>query len=74
MVNKNISVEITKDEALVLFEFLSRVAENNELQAEHSSEEKVLANILCSLEEKLVEPLEDNYLELLNAARSRVSD
>jgi len=69
-----IQITLTKDEALVLFEMLSRFSDSDKLAIEHQAEERALWNLNCSLESVLVEPLEENYFELLQAARERLKD
>lgn len=69
-----IKIELNDDQALVLFEFLSRFSDTDELKIEDQSEERVLWNMCCELEKILVEPFSKNYGELLEAARSRTRD
>lgn len=70
-----IDLSLTKDEALVLFEFLSRFSESNsKLTIEDQAEERVLWNLCCDLEKNLVEAFCGNYDELLEKARERVRD
>lgn len=70
-----VNLSLTKDEALILFEFLSRFSESDsELTIEDQAEERVLWNLCCDLEKILVEPFQENYGELLNQAREKVRD
>lgn len=70
-----INISLNKDEALVLFEFLSRFSESDsKLTIEDQAEERVLWNLCCDLEKILVEPFQENCDELLNQARERVRD
>jgi len=71
-VKHHVDVRLTPDEALVLFEFLSRYADSTELRAEDQAEHRALLNLCCLLEKQLVEPLKPNYTELLESARSRL--
>jgi hypothetical protein len=73
MSETNHLLELTGDEALVLFAFLSRFSEEEKLTIEHSSEEQVLWNALCQLEKILAEPFQNNYGELLEQARKRIA-
>ena len=67
------NLELTEDEALVLFEWLSRLDEQDAFPHEHIAEKYVLAiGLLGQLEKALVEPFLANYGELLEQARSRV--
>lgn len=72
---EEIKISLSKEEALVLFEFLSRVNENDsKLMIEDNSEERVLWNICSDLEKVLVEPFQENYCEILKQAREKVRD
>lgn len=70
MTKANFEIILTEAEALVLFEFLARYKDSNELDIIDSSEETVLWKILGILESKLAEPFAQNYLQILEAARS----
>lgn len=69
-----VTISLNKDEALVLFEFLSRFGEENNLKIEDQSEERVLWNLCCDLEKVLVEPFQKNYRELLLKAQNNIRD
>jgi hypothetical protein len=69
-----IQVSLSGDEALVLFELLSRFSEGKGLAIEHPSEERVLWDIACLLEKDLAEPLGKNWPKLLEIARKKVCD
>lgn len=69
-----IKIELNKNDALVLFEFLSRYSDTDILKIEDQSEQRVLWNMCCDLEKILVEPFMKNYLELLEEARSNTRD
>ncbi len=69
-----IKLSLDKDEALVLFEFLWRFSEVDILKIEDLSEEKVLWNLCCDLEKKLVECFQKNYDEIVSNARKNVRD
>ena len=65
-------IKITKDDALILFEMLSRFDEDETLSIEHQSETQMLWNISSTLEKQLTEPFEKNYRQILQAARDRL--
>lgn len=69
-----VEVRLTPDEALVLFEFLSRYSDGDELRVEDQAEQRALWNLCCLLEKQLVEPFNPNYFELLESARNRLRD
>ena len=65
----NVSFQITEDEALVLFSWLS---ENENIADEGSAEQRVLWSFECALEKALVEPLKDDYRQLVEKAKERI--
>jgi hypothetical protein len=74
MSQESISINFTKDEALVLFEFLSRFSETDKLSIEHQSEERALWNLACIFEKELSEPFDKKYGDILSQARERLRD
>ena len=74
MSESRIQLELNFDEALVLFEFLSRYSETDRLSIDDQSEQRVLWNLCCDLEKELVEPFSSNYEQLLNEARRKTRD
>jgi hypothetical protein len=74
MSGKKLGVELSNEEALVLFEFLSRFAEDEKLEIIDQAEKEVLMDVLASLERELVEPFANNYKEILEEARRKVRD
>jgi hypothetical protein len=71
---QEISIELSSDEALVLFDFLSRYSESNRLEVTDQAEQRVLWDVCALLERVLVEPFSDKYDDLLQGARGRVRD
>jgi hypothetical protein len=76
-VNKEqiINLEITKDESLVLFDFLSRFnqSELNEI-FEDQAEQKTLWILEGQLEKQLVEIFKPDYKDIISDARKRIRD
>ncbi|CAN5660753.1 hypothetical protein BH24ACI1_BH24ACI1_25740 [soil metagenome] len=72
--NEKIQICLSKDEAIILFEFLSRFTEKEVLEIADQSEERVLLNVLCDLEKTLVEPFVANYQEIVKKSRERIRD
>ena len=71
--DKSISFNLTRSESLVFFEWIARfTAEENAKYFSHASEEQLLFNFEACLEKILIEPFEDNYLELVSDAQERV--
>ena len=69
-----ISIELSSDEAIIFFEFLSRYSDTDRLTIEDQAEQRVLWNMCCNLEKILAEPFLRNYRELLQAARNNTRD
>lgn len=69
-----IPLELTSQQALVLFEFLRRVDETEELRFEDQAEERVLWDLEIMIQPQLVEITSPGYLEYLYEAREAVRD
>lgn len=69
-----VKLSLTKNEAIVFFEFLSRFSHEEKLVIEDQAEERVLWNLQCDLEKVLVEPSQENYIEKLSEARDNLRD
>jgi hypothetical protein len=71
-------IKLSADEALVLFELLSRWSDSSDAPTpdatcfESTAEGAVLNMVLCDLEKQLVAPFRQEYEELLSAARTRL--
>ena len=62
-------IELSKSEALVLFEFLYRTSDDDSLTVADQAERRALWNLECRFGKALVEPFLPNYLELLEQAK-----
>ncbi|HBE82453.1 MAG TPA: hypothetical protein DDW24_06705 [Blastocatellia bacterium] len=71
---ETIKIELNSDEALILFELLSRYSDTDELAIEDQAEQRVMWNLCCDLEKLLIEPFSNNYREMVVDARSRIRD
>ena len=74
-----VTVSFTKDEALVLFEWLHRredlgLDSLEALGCVDQAEQRVIWDLSAVLESTLAEPLRSDYLELVEAARARLRD
>lgn len=72
--NANIEIALTSDEALVLFEFLSRFSESETLTVVDQAEERALWNLHALLEKTLLPPFQDDYRDQLQQARDQLRD
>lgn len=76
-VNKEqiINLEITKDESLVLFDFLSRFNQSEHKEIfEDQAEQKTLWILEGQLEKQLVEIFKPDYKDIISDARKRIRD
>ncbi len=64
--------ELTKEEQLVLFEWLSTNEEKEEIKFSDLSELVILDRIQTSLEKKLAEPFQTDYSETISNARNKI--
>lgn len=70
-----ISLELSRDQALVLFEWRARTGAGEQPAAfVDQAEQRVLWDLEAALEKHLVEPFKSDYRDLLAAARGRVRD
>lgn len=74
MADKNVQLELSRDEAIVLFEWLMRFNKSDGARFEDQAEQRVLWDLEAMLESRLVEPFEPNYSDLLARARLSVRD
>ena len=72
--SEKVIITLSRDEALVLFEFLSRFTEQQQLDIRDRAEQRVLWDILADLESALPEPLAHDYDEQLQRARESIRD
>ena len=72
MDDQPVSLALTQDEALVLFELLSRYDDTESLSTEDNSEVLALWRLHGTLQKVLVTPFLPDYAERLEAARERL--
>jgi hypothetical protein len=68
-----VTIELSADEALVLFELLARFDETERLQLRSNAEFVALCRVQAQLEKALVLPFDPKYREFLEQARARVA-
>jgi len=69
-----ITIRLTRAEAVVLFEWLTRTDAAGGIPVEDPAEQQVFWQIEGQLESKLVEPLSPSYRESVEAARREVRE
>ena len=69
--DSTIVLRLTKEEAVVFFEWLSRVQESDQFEhlIEDESERIVVDDLVCDLEKALPEPLAPDYGQVLATYR-----
>ncbi len=72
--DEGVTIELSGEEALVLFEFLSRYSDEKKLEIVDQAEQRVLWDLCCILERQLVAPFKAEYADLLSRAREHVRD
>ena len=71
---EHVTLQLSRDEAVVLFDWLARFNAQEGKRFEDQSEQRVLWNLEASLESVLAEPFKPDYEQILAAARSRLRD
>ncbi len=71
---KDIQLNLTSDEAYVIFELVKRFSDSGSLAIEHKAEERALWNLGCLLEEKLEKVFDKDYSEIIELCRERLED
>jgi len=67
-----INIQLSEDEALILFEFFSRFKETSKFKLENNAEFIAFSRISGQLAKSLLEPLKPNYKILVENAINRV--
>ena len=68
------TIEITEDEALVLFEFFARFDDTDVLSFEHAAEYLALLKVSAQIDRTSPAIFEENYVERLANARERIAE
>lgn len=74
--SEQIQIEMYRDEAVVLFAYLSRVNENAALDPtfESPAEQMVLWNLQAIFEKQLIEPFAKDYNKIVTRARKTLME
>ena len=68
-----LNITLSKDEALVLFEFFARFERSNEFLLRNNAEFLAFSKISGQLDRTLSEPFDPNYQTILHAAQFRLA-
>ncbi|WP_044617852.1 hypothetical protein [Gynuella sunshinyii] len=69
---EDIATKLTKDDALVLFEFLSRFFDEDKLSIADQPEQRALWNFTCIVERVLAEPFSENWSYIVSETSERL--
>jgi hypothetical protein len=73
--NNGINLEFNNEEALVLFEWISKFNEiDNDLLFQDQAEQRILFDIEALLEKNITQIFDINYIDILSKARAKVRD
>ncbi len=72
--SEEVVLGLSQNEALVLFEYLSRCDQDGNYQFVDQAEQRVLWDLVCLLEKQLVTILDSRYDELVEQARKSVRE
>jgi hypothetical protein len=71
---KKVRLELTSDEALVFYDWLTRFNQQDKTTFADQAEERILFDLEAMLEKTLVAPLQAEYAVLVAQARAKVRD
>lgn len=74
MTSDPIKLQLDSDEALVLFEFLSRYSDSDKLEIQDQAEQRVLWNVCSELERLLTVQFAESYSQHLEDARAKIRE
>ncbi len=70
----DVTITLTSDEALVIFDLLHRWEDAERVSApQHEAEQVALWNLSALLERELLEPFDSQYGDLVTTARDRLT-
>lgn len=69
-----VTLHLSRDEALVLFEFFARFDEDDLFRLRNNAEFVAFMRVAGQLDKALMEPFQSNYLELLASARAHLAE
>jgi hypothetical protein len=74
MSSKKVTIDLTGDEALVLYDWLTRFTQRDDMHVTDQAEERVLFDLEVMLEKALMAPLQVDYAQQLAHACAHVHD
>jgi len=70
--NEGVIINLSEDEALVLFDFARRMTEQHRVRIDDHALRQLFTNIHSELETRMIEPFEPGYDFMLARARTAV--
>ncbi len=72
--SEKVIIELSKEEAIVLFEYLARMNESDALDStfEDKAEQRVIWNLEATFEEVLAEPFKSDYKKIVDDAKKTI--
>jgi len=70
--SEDIAIRLSRDKALVLFEFFCRFVDSHDFSLRCNAEYLAFAQFSAQLDKSLVEPFRPEYAKLLQASRERI--
>ncbi|NEN22298.1 hypothetical protein G3O08_02115 [Cryomorpha ignava] len=75
MTDKKVIIALTQDEAVVLYDYLTRFnSQDNNVPFDDQAEQRVLWDIESMLEKEMVASLKTNYQDIVKQARDNIRD
>lgn len=71
--SEKVNISLSKDEALILLDFLDSFNKKENFKFKNPAEQIVLWGLECLLEKELVEPFYENYSDIITEAYSRIN-
>lgn len=72
--SKKVLLELTEDEAWVLFDLTRRFSDSDKLSIKHQAEERALWNLCCTFEKTLHQAKDVTYAQFIQECRDRLKD
>jgi len=69
-----VQLSLSREAAIVLFEFLSRYTDTGQLSIADQAEQRVLWDLCAMMESQLNEPISPDYDKILKTSRKMVRD
>jgi len=72
--DNEVNINLTEDEAWVLFEFVRRFSDTDKLEIKDQAEERAIWNLTCIFEKTLHQEKDIDYKKFIEECRERLRD